>query len=114
MPQAVDDATAITVVVSEIETASQLPAALEAYETSRKPRVSNIFWASRNMQQNYAKETTAANAAPADAEAELKRSENQLKAIQASWTLDAAGLARTTLSGILGGSRKDQGGLVSA
>src|SRR2546421_11440037 len=49
--QAVEDAIAITTVLSLIKSKQQLPEALQAYETSRKTRVLEMQAATRQAQQ---------------------------------------------------------------
>jgi lactam utilization protein B len=102
--QAVEDATAITAVLSAIQSKQQLPAALKAYETSRKGRVVEIQAATSQVRQYaYRKDGEVQTARDKDQEgaSEAKRSEDVVKIIRSSWIWDAAEAARTALSDIL-------------
>jgi salicylate hydroxylase len=102
--QAVEDAIAITVVLSVIQSKQQLPVALQAYETSRRGRVVEIQTATSQARQHvYRKDGEAQAARNKDQEEvqEAKRSEDVVKIIRSAWAWDAAEAARTALSDIL-------------
>jgi salicylate hydroxylase len=102
--QAVEDATAITAVLSATQSKQQLSAALKAYETSRKCRVVEIQDATSKARQfAYRKDGEAQEARGEEQKgaSEAERSENVVKIIRSAWVWDAAEAARTALSGIL-------------
>jgi salicylate hydroxylase len=102
--QAVEDATAITAVLSATQSKQQLSAALKAYETSRKGRVVEIQDATSKARQfAYRKDGEAQEARGEEQKgaSEAERSENVVKIIRSAWVWDAAEAARTALSGIL-------------
>lgn len=98
--QAVEDATAITTVLSLIQSKEQLPAALEAYETSRKGRVCEMQAATTQARQ-YAYRKDGDVKAVRDKEEEAKRSNDVVKMIRSTWVWDAAESARIALFQIL-------------
>lgn len=103
MLQAVEDADAITAVLSVIQSKQQLPAALKAYETSRKDRVLEMHAATLRVRQVYPKNGEAETARDENQKepSEAKRTEAMLKAMQSTWIWDAAEAARTALSNLL-------------
>jgi salicylate hydroxylase len=98
--QAVEDVTAITTVLSLIQSKQQLSAALEAYETSRKGRVFEIQAATTQARQ-YAYRGDGEVKAVRDKEQEAKRSDDVVKMIRSTWIWDAAEAARIALFQIL-------------
>lgn len=98
--QAVEDATAITTVLSLIQSKEQLPAALEAYETSRKSRVLEIQAATTQARQYAYRKDGEVKAVPGK-EQETKRSDDVVKIIRSAWTWDAAEAARMALFEVL-------------
>ena len=102
--QAVEDATAITAVLSAIQSKQQLSAALKAYEMSRKGRVVEIQAATSQARQfAYRKDGEAQEGRGEEQKgaSEAERSENVVKIIRSAWVWDAAEAARTALSGVL-------------
>lgn len=102
--QAVEDATAITAVLSLINSKEQLSAALRAYETSRRGRVIEIQTATTQAQQlAYRKDGEAKAAADKTQESasESKQSETVVKMMRSTWTWDAGEAARAALADIL-------------
>jgi salicylate hydroxylase len=98
--QAVEDATAITTVLSLIQSKKQLSAALEAYETSRKGRLFEIQAATTQAREYAYRRHGEVKAVP-DKEQEAKRSEDVVKVIRSAWIWDAAEAARIALFQIL-------------
>jgi salicylate hydroxylase len=98
--QAVEDATAITTVLSLIKSKQQLPAALQAYETSRKSRVLEMQAATNQARQfAYRKdgEVKAARNKEQEDALEAKKSDDLVKVMRSSWTYNAAEAAQTAL-----------------
>jgi salicylate hydroxylase len=102
--QAVEDAIAITAVLSAIQSKQQLSAALTAFETSRRGRVVEIQAAtSQARQYAYRKEgeVQAAHGKDQGGTSEAERSESVVKIIRSAWVWDAGEAAQTALSDIL-------------
>jgi salicylate hydroxylase len=91
--QAVEDAIAITTVLSLIKSKQQLPEALQAYEMSRKTRVLEMQAATRQAQQfAYRKdgELKATRNKEEEDALEAKKSDDLIKMMRSSWAYDAA------------------------
>lgn len=104
MAQAVEDAIAITAVLSLIQSKDQLPAALKAYEMSRKSRVVEIQTATTQARQYAIRkdaEVKQARGKEQEEASETVGSEDVVKIIRSTWVWDAAEAARTALSDIL-------------
>jgi salicylate hydroxylase len=102
--QAVEDAIAITAVLSVIQSKDQLPAALKAYEMSRKSRAVEIQAATTQARQYAIRkdgEVKEARGKEPEGASDTVGSEDVVKIIRSTWVWDAAEAARTTLSGIL-------------
>ena len=103
MAQAVEDAMAITAVLSMIKSRDQLPAALKAYEISRKGRVTEIQIATAKARESAIRKDAEAKEAPGinkEGDAPMK-SEDVVKVIRSTWDWDAAEAARTAFSEIM-------------
>jgi len=104
--QAVEDAIAITTALSLIKTKQQLPAALRAYETSRKGRVLAMQAATKQAQKFAHRKDAESKAAKTKEEEdalEAKKSDDLVKVMRSSWTYDAAEAAEERLLKELGG-----------
>jgi salicylate hydroxylase len=96
--QAVEDAAAITAVLSMVKCKAELSAALQAYETSRKDRVVEMQEATSDARHFAFRKDKAKDG---DKGQEAKRGEEVVKLIRSAWGFDAAEAARTALLAIL-------------
>jgi len=102
--QAVEDAIAITAVLSAIKSKDQLPAALKAYEISRKDRVIEIQTATIKARESAIRkdvEVKKPSVKEQEGPSEPVKSEDVVKIIRSTWDWDAAEAARMALSDIL-------------
>jgi salicylate hydroxylase len=102
--QAVEDAIAITTVLSIIESKEQLPLALRAYETSRKERVEQIVAATyQAKQQLHLKDEKAQALRDMERKgaSEAKENSDVVKMQHSYWVWDAAEVARGALSDLI-------------
>ncbi|KAK4210229.1 hydroxybenzoate hydroxylase AtnJ [Rhypophila decipiens] len=99
--QAVEDATAISAVLSAVKNKEQLPFALWAYQVSRKERVDQIQAATYKAREKLHLKDGAAQAArdlERKAAAEKNQNTDVSKMQQAYWAWDAAKVATTALT----------------
>lgn len=99
-----EDAIAITTVLSAIEKIEQLPLALQAYEESRKQRVDQIQAATyQAKQQLHLKDEKAQLARDTQRKADSETNSNSdvVKMQHSYWVWDAAEVARRALEDIL-------------
>jgi 2-polyprenyl-6-methoxyphenol hydroxylase-like FAD-dependent oxidoreductase len=102
--QAVEDATAITAVLSLITSKQQLPAALQAYETSRRGRVIEMQAATSQAQQfagHKDGKVERGSHKTQESPSEAKQSEVVVNIMRSTWEWDAAVAARKALAEIL-------------
>ncbi|RDW57349.1 hypothetical protein BP5796_12799 [Coleophoma crateriformis] len=102
--QAVEDAIAITTVLSTIKNKTQLPLATRAYEVSRKERVDRIQAASYQARQHlHLKDENAQKSRDLQrmAAAESQQNSDVVKMQHSYWMWDAAEAARSALSDIM-------------
>lgn len=102
--QAVEDVTALTTVLSMIETKEQLPLAINAYESSRKGRVEQIHAASDQARKQSHLKDAKAQASPDTqrvAASEANQKSDITKIQQSYWVWDAAEVARKALSDLI-------------
>ncbi|KAG0645562.1 FAD-dependent monooxygenase [Hyphodiscus hymeniophilus] len=95
--QAVEDAIAITTVLSLIESKQQLPAALLAYETSRKTRVIEMQAATQQVAYRKDGELKVAREKGEEDALDAKNSNDLIKVMRSSWEYDAAEAAQMAL-----------------
>ena len=102
--QAVEDATALTTVLSLIETTSQIPLALQAFETSRKERVAEIQAATYHARMKlHLEDAEAQRVSDDERKAAGERSENSdvVQMQQQYWVWDAGEVAARVLRELL-------------